>query len=265
KEASIDKDGIQRVIEKGNDLQEAIMAKLKELSISNQFADEEVKSSYGYPAGYRPKPLEEQISILRGYWPKLDPSKQIIELERKPLISGAEALFAIVHWQTLAPTYGDALEKEVFPAIKTQRKGKFYNYREGNTGPQYLRQHERTAQKFQVLNEQQKNCDILVVPAQFGLRHRDRSARRAREVFTANEFGLGAFAAGIMLLTYLERLVSYGDLWIDCPGDEYCPNAGGQFASVPYFRFRDDGVGFGTRWSGLASGSFGSVSAFLPQ
>ncbi len=265
KEISIDKDGIQRVIEKGNDLQEAIMAKIKELSISNQFADEEMKSSYVYPAEYRPKPLEEQISILRGYWPKLNPSKQIIELERKPLTPGAEALFAIVCWQTLASTYGDALEKEVFPAIKTQREGKFYNWREGKLGPQYLRQHARTLEMFQTLGERQKDHDVLVVSTQFGLRHRGRSVRRAREIFIFNEFGLGAFAVGIMLLTHPERLVSYDDLCIDCPGDEYSPDADGQFDGAPYFNFDDGEVKFDTDWSDDAHGRYGSVSAFLPQ
>jgi len=51
-----------------------------------------------------------------------------------------------------------------------------------------------------------KHHDILVVPAQFGLRHRGRSVRRVREVMNANEFGLGVFAIGIMLLTHPERL-----------------------------------------------------------
>ena len=265
KEVGLDKDGLQKLIENGDEFQARIITGIRELSVSNQFSDEERESSYVYPKGYKPKPLEEQISILRSYWPKIEPGKNIIQLERKPLIVGAEAPFVIVKWYALAPSYNDGLEKEILPAIKTQCKGNFYNWREGKLGEQYLRQHERTAKKLQVLGDQQKDYDILVVPVQFGLRHRGRSVRRAREVFTANEFGLGAFEIGCMLLTHPERLVSYDDLWIDCAGNEYGPGADGDFSDAPFFDFGVGEVGFGADWFGHARSGYSSASGFLPQ
>jgi hypothetical protein len=114
---------------------------------------------------------------------------------------------------------------------------------------------------FQKLGLEQKDHDILVVAAQFGLRHRGRSTRRAREVMNASEFGLGAFAIGIMLLTHPERLMNYDDLWIDCAGDDYSCDADGLFGNAPYFGFGDDGVGFGTSDVASADGSYGSASA----
>ena len=136
-------------------------------------------------------------------------------------------------------------------------------------GPNRLRQHERTVAMWKKLGDEQSGYDLLVVPAQFGRRHRGRSVRRARGVFASNEFGLGAFAIGCMLLTHPERLTDYDDLWIDlwidCPGDEYSPGADGRFGHVPSFDANGTRVEFGASWSGLVSDRCSSASAFLPQ
>jgi hypothetical protein len=111
----------------------------------------------------------------------------------------------------------------------------------------------------------QKDHDILVVAAQFGLRHRGRSVRRAREVMNASEFCLGAFAIGIMLLTHPERLKHYDDLWIDCAGDEFSYGGDGQFGNAPCFSFDDVWVEFDTNFVVGANGSYGSASASVSQ
>jgi hypothetical protein len=134
--------------------------------------------------------------------------------------------------------------EKVLNLIKQTRNGAFYNYRDGELGPNQLRQSQKSTTMFQKLGDEQNGHDILVVPAQFGIRHRGRSVRRAREVMNANECGLGAFAIGIMLLTHPERLKHYDDLWIDCAGDEFAPDADGGFSGSPCFRFGGDGVEF---------------------
>jgi hypothetical protein len=104
------------------------------------------------------------------------------------------------------------------------------------------------------------------VPAQFGLRHRGRSVRRAREVFNASEFGLDTFAVGIMLLTHPERLQHYDDLWIDCAGDEYDdPGDDGRFSLAPYFCFSCGKVELLARRFDVAGGYCGSASGFVSQ
>jgi len=261
-EVGLDKDGLQKLIENGDEFQAHIITGIRELSVSNQFADEEVKSSYGYLSGYKPKGITGQTNILRQLIPGIGFADE--KLAQQPLPANAEGWFAIPKWQSVAKTYNEAVEK-VLELIKQQRKGKFYNWREGKLGKQYLRQHERTVKKLEALADQQKGYDILVVAAQFGLRHRGRSVRRAREVFTANEFGLGAFEIGCMLLTHPERLQNYDDLWIDCAGNEYAPDAGGDFSSVPCFHFIDGRVKFGARWVAYPSDYSGSASGFLPQ
>jgi len=231
--------------------------------VSNQFADEEVESSYGYLSGYKPKGITEQTKILRQLFSCVGFADE--KLAEQPLPPNTEGWFAIPRWQSVAKTYNEAVQK-MLDLIKQQCNGNFYNHREGRIGEQYLRQHERAAKKLQTLGDQQASFDIMVVAAQFGLRHRGRSVRRAREVLAGNEFGLGAFEIGCMIFTHPERLQHYGDLWINCAGNEYAPGEGGVFSLAPCFVFRDGGVKFGARWVGDACELYGSASAFLsPQ
>lgn len=259
-EGVLDKDGIQKLIENGDEFQTRIITAIKELSVSNQFADKEVQSGYAYPKGYKVKGITEQTNILRQLFPGIGFADEKIAEQSLP--PNAEGWFAIPKWQTMAATYGEAVEK-VFAMIASKRK--FYNYRDGQTGAEYLRQHAKTAKMFQKLGDEQKDFDILVVPAQFGLRHKGRSVRRAREVFQANEFGLGAFAIGIMLLTHPEREVQWEQLHVDCAGDEFARDAGGDFSYAPLFDFDDGKVRFGAGWFDSASELYGSASAFLSQ
>lgn len=275
KDAGLDKDGIQKLIENGDEFQARIVTGIKELSVSNQFADEEVKSSYAYPKGYKVKGITEQTNILRQLFPGIGFADE--KIAEQPLPPNAEGWFAIPKWETLAPTYGEAVEK-VLAMIASKRK--VYNYRPGQLGAEYLRQHVKTVKMFQKLGDEQKDHDILVVPAQFGLRHKGRSVRRAREVFAANEFGLGAFAIGIMLLTHPEREVQWEQLHLDCAGDEFALDADGRgsralvscasrrtggFSGAPLFRFYDGKVEFSASWFGFAYGDGGSASAFVSQ
>ena len=261
-----EQDGWQRVLEHGDELRDAIaevvVAKTKELSISNQFADEEAESNLGYLSGYKPKSIAEQLIVLRQLFPDISSVGE--KLTGQSLPSNAEGYFVIPRREKIASTYGEAVQK-VLDIIKQTRSGKFYNYRENCLGPQYLHQSAKTAKALQTLGDQQKDYDILVVPAQFGLRHRGRSVRRAREVMSVSEFGLNAFSIGIILLTHPERLQHYDDLWIDCAGDEYSDDGGGRFEGAPYFGFSDGGVKFGACSVGDADGLCGSASAFLPQ
>jgi hypothetical protein len=237
-----------------------------------QFAKEQVKSSYyTYPKGYTARPtlkknlkyLEMELALLRADFPELSGyDEKFVERIRSGEIvlpRGAERWMLIPRWQMLAPTYGEAV-KRVFDLIASKRN--FSNYREGLLGAEYLRQHEKSVKMFQRLCEEQGNADILVVPIQFGLRHRGRSARRAHEVFKQNEFGLGVFAVALMLHTHPERLVEWGQLLIDCAGDEFTPDARGDFSRSPVFYF-SCGVRFGGRWFNIAVGYYGSASAFV--
>lgn len=261
-EARIDKDGLQKLIENGDEFQSRIMTAVRELSVSNQFADEEVSSSYTYPEGYKLKGVAEQVQALKSLFPELKDATYDESIATKPLPPNAEGWFAIPRWEKLGSSYGEAVEK-VLTTIKSKRT--FYNYREGQTGPEYLRQHVKTEKAFQKLGDEQKGHDILIVPCQLGMRHRGRSVRRAREVMNAVEFGLGAFTVGCMILTHPEREVKWKQLHMDCAGDEFAPDADGDFSYAPFFFFSVGKVKFRAYWFDGAYGKFGSVSGFLPQ
>ena len=227
-----------------------------------QFANEEVPSRYGYPQGYAVKPLTVQIATLVKLFPNLDPVPALAYTVNLPALpEGAEGWFAIPNWEKIAKTYNLAVET-VLAIISSTRLFANNNYA-GQFGPNCLLQSERSARMFTTLAQGQSG-DILIVPAQFGKRHTGRSVRRAQEVFTEQEFGLGAFAAACLLLTHPERLTSSNDLWIDCIGDEHAPDVAGRDIGVPCFYF-DDRLTFDAFWSGTASGDLGSASGFLPQ
>lgn len=229
----------------------------------NLFVKEEVVSTYGYLSGYKPKGITEQTNRLRELFPGIGYADE--KLAEGTLPPNTEGWFAIPRWEKIAQTYNEALQK-VLDLNKQTRGGKFYTYRDGELGPKQLRQAARTVSAFQKLGDAQHDHDILVVPVQFGLRHRGRSVRRAREVMHVNEFGLGAFAIGIMLLTHPNRLAHYDDLYVDCVGDEFDdPDFDGHFDRAPCFDFRGGRVELGTRWFGDANSYYGAASGFVPQ
>lgn len=254
----------------------AVVLAFAELSTTNKFKDEEVDSDYGYPSGYAPKSVTEQCNRLRDLFPGVGyPNQDLLAQIEKgdiELPNGAEGWFAIPNiWGSgrvltdlFGGGYAPAVQK-MLDTIKTTRDGRFYNWRDGQIDSAHLRQTKRTEDFLAALSEAQGNPDILIVAAQFGIRHRGRSVRRAREVFALSEFGLGAFANGIMLLTHPERLQHYDDLWIDCAGDEFAPVADGDFSHAPLFVFRGGGVGFNASWAYDAGEGYGSASGFGSQ
>jgi len=244
---------------------------IAENRLTDRFKDEEVKSSYGYLSGYKPRgntsDLIPQTNRLRELFSGIGYCNQDllakIQNDEVKLPKHAEGWFAIPNWvknpKIFGTTYSEALLK-VLATIKQTRNGKFYNYRDGQLDEQRLRQSARTQKFWQELSEAQGNPDILIVAAQFGIRHRGRSVRRVREVFVENEFGFGAFATGIMLILFPERLKHYDDLWIDCAGDEFDdPDSDVRWYRAPCFSFDfgGDGVKFGTGGVGNAASAMG--------
>ena len=271
--SKLDEARAQRLNERGGELQDGIAKLIAELSVSNQYANEEVCSSYTYPKEYKgPKPINDQIKALAKIF-DLNPSHALEFAKTLPeLPNGAEGWFAIPSVDALAakhfPEVTDPIQKYcqavhlVHTKIADSRS--FYNYREGQITPAQLRVHARTAHALDLIAETQKG-DILIVAAQLGMRHRGKSVRRAREVFVANEFGLGSLAVGSIVLTHPERLVRWEELDMDCSGDEFSPGADGGFSRSPCFYF-DGGVWFVARFVGVPPrDGFGSVSGFLSQ
>lgn len=261
-ETCLEKDGLQQLIERGGELRTQIVTAIRELSsASNQFGSEEIESWHGYPSGYQPRAIADQVARLRQLFPRLGAAQEQIASRRLPC--NAEGWFAIPHWGKIGRVYGEAV-KNVFSLLRRTRGGWFYNRREDCTGSNRLVQHPHTVAMEAKLRVEQDSHDILVIPMQFGLRHRGRSVRRAHKVMGANEFGLGVFAVGIMLLTHAERLQHDDDLWIDCGGDQYDdPESVGRFSHVPYYGLQGGELRFDAYWSHRAHVNYGTASGFV--
>jgi hypothetical protein len=127
----------------------------------------------------------------------------------------------------------------------------------------FLRQSERSILAQEILDDQQQGSDILVVAAQAGMLHRGTSARRTRVAMAGNEFGLGVFAVGSILLTHPERLSSTETLMIDCCGDEYSLHGDRIFDRVPLFDYDLTGIEFSAFYEDRARNLWGSPTGFL--
>ena len=267
----------QRAIGRGGELQKKFRELVLELG-KGLFANEEVESNYTYPQVYldvvgwddpdrilKSKPIEEQATILsEQYGFNLKPLASVNTLSK-----GAEGLFVqpLIKW--IAPAdcehpHNYALD---FVLERLGESGTFHNHRAGQTGHQYVRQLERTARMWKQFVALQGDGKLTpVLPAQFGLLHRGRSFRRAREVFLEHEFVLGAVRSGVMLLTHLEREQVWKQLHIDCAGGEVSPNADDQFGFSPVFHWNGDKLHFDFYyWTASAHKRYGSPSGFLPQ
>lgn len=202
------------------------------------------------------KEVTEQIKILREFFPNI--GKANLDLIDQKLPPKAEGWLAIPRWQNIANSYSKAV-KEVLDKIKLSRNGKFHDHCEKKVSYRlYPKQLPDSSAAFERIGKAQEGYDILVVPAQFGDHYKGRSVLEVRARMDKNEFGLGAFAVGIMILTHPERLTNDKDPWIDCPGD--------RFESViwfPRFGFFGQAARFGFGWANVCHNDCGSASGFV--
>jgi len=258
----LDRQSAQIVLDSGKTVKREVAETVVEIinrhTASDKFKDEEVSSTRTYPPTYRVRPVEAQVTELRKLFPSLGNCHE--KIGRRPIPEGAEAWFAIPRWQALASTYSEAVE--ILVGVMASKR-KFSNRIIGKLGPTYLRQSERSKLAEKILADQQQGCDILVVAAQAGMLHRGCSARRARVAMAGNEFGLGVFAFGSMLLTHPERLSTADTLMIDCGGDEYSVRSDYTFDRVPLFDYDIGGVEVSIFYEDRARNLWGTPTGFL--
>jgi len=261
--SGVGKSGSQRIIEVNgakftSRINEFVLDLVLELSVSDNFKDEEVPSSWDYPKGFRPKSIESQVGILHQFFPGVGVAG--VEFAKNPLHNG-QSYFAIPKWKTIGDTYDQALTS-VLNAISKQRS--FYNYCEGAIGADRLILSKRTVQFWDEIAREQNNYDVMVIPAQFGRFHRGRSIRRAVEVMLDEEFGLDPLSVAIMILTHPERFGKYDDLCVDCSGCEYdFPESTTSWSSSLSFSFGDDKLVLSSRPIIRAREDYGTVSGFF--
>ncbi|MBI2625135.1 MAG: hypothetical protein HYW70_02285 [Candidatus Nealsonbacteria bacterium] len=215
-------------------------------------------NKYVYPKGYKVKNITEQTNILRQLFPGIGYADE--RIVKGPLPEGAEGWFAIPRWDSIAHTYNEAVDK-VLKMLKQQCKGRFYNYREHHI-TDWLQQTNKAMKMFYKIWQEQDGYDILVVPAQFGLRHRGLSIRQARNAMNVMEFGFGAFAVGIMLLIHPEREVQWEQLHVLCAGDDFSIIYV-ESLREPFFDFYNGEVKFDNCLEHSYDDRYGSASGFV--
>lgn len=263
----LDREDAQRVISHGGDLQTFVGEAIHGLALSPHFADQMVQArAYGYPRWYNgPRSIPDQIKMLSKEFPQLslDSTIEFVRdaLPGVSLPTGAEGWFAIPRWEKIAPSYGEAVSVAL-ERLSSSRRLAYSPHRD--FGAEHLRQLERSSEMFALLCNQQEG-EVLILPAQFGARHRGLAGPigKSRRV-GHREFGLGMFAVACMLLTNPMRLLGYRDLWAGCPGDEFAGHGLSEFNHMPLFRFQNGLEVLTILPKGEESDFIGCVSAFLP-
>lgn len=250
---------------------------IAESRVSDRYKGQEVSSKYTYPPEYKgTKDLHTQIQTLVGILPGLNVERTwtwynevYTNLEVPDWVKGVFAVPSECALQRIF--HADIIDRATAYCAsvnllmnKLAASRKFYNYREGQIDPAHLWRTEKTTEMLDALWVLQGQPDIIVLPAQLGLRHRGRSVLRARECFVGNEFGAGSLEALAIALTHPERFVRWEQLHEDIPGDYFSSGADGQADKAPYLDFYDDGVEFFTYSADGPYGRFGSVSCWLP-
>ena len=245
-------------------------------SLIERFLQECSNAVYGPGSMYRSraKTIEEQIMVLqRYYWGDevdwgLNTQQQAIVHSELP--AWVEGIFAVVIDPTMFLDYNEDSINYKKPFKKVLRHleatlgdGKFINNYDLET-KNYHRSLESSRGLRALWEMQGCPTGILLIPAQLGFRYRKRSVDEAMKFMAqrGDEFGLGGYEMGQIIMTHLEILQCSDWLGIHCAGDEY---GNGKFPDTTLFGGLTNGrlciVDIGTNTGGVATGS---CSGFLP-
>jgi hypothetical protein len=240
---------------------DAIKELILKYTDTDLYESEVVRSTSVYPKTYSVLPVEAQVTKLMTLFPGLKTVNE--KLARKAHTEESEGWFVVPRWSALASSYNEAVVLVLDKLASTRKFSNRIAGESGKMGPDYLRETARSVIAWDILAEQQGNNDMLLVSAQFGMRHRGTSVRRARAIMAGNEFGLGLFSVASMLLTHPQRM-SQGDcLTIDCSGDQYKGLTTMEFDRAPLFDCDLSGLELSLFYEDRATASWGTPSGFL--
>lgn len=268
-ELGLEKNSIQRVIKKGErldaDIRSAAKEMVKELSLKSKYPDEEVESDYGYTSYWEPRSITDQYRILKKHFQLYDLPDMDMIFQRT--VIPAEGWFLIPRWEAIAESYDEAICKILAKVKKTGVKkiAKVINRsRCMDSSNHFLKETPEKIEAIRKQNVDQGNRNYTVLPAQFGIRHRGLSLRKANEEhFRSNEFSLGLFEIGVMLLTHPERLRQSDDLSIMCGGDHFLSRYGTISMRVPVLTCENGHIFFGEYRKNNAYSHCGVATAFF--
>lgn len=198
--------------------------------------DEEQGTGFGYSRYIQPNTLEEQVGVLRLLFPHLVEPDYALGSMSLPV--DAEGCVAIPRWDRISPTYRGAVEMGL-DLVRRDRQDRLEHLADASSRLTHVRQTAESVEAYEIISHDQGGADILIIPAQFGFRHRGRSVHRVSESRYPGEFGLGFFGICMMLLTHPDRLICRDDLHVDCFGDHVDSFLGLRATRIPQFRAED--------------------------
>ena len=250
---------IDRIFKNAGDFERKVIKLIMDHALENM----QVECDSGYPSDYRPKGVMEQMKILQRIFPGIGSANKDllaqIEKGEMQLPWCAEAFFAIPHWSKVARTYQSAVEKIVHLLDDTY-DGMFRNM----VGDSTIEETSKKATAMRAL-ERSQNADVLIVPAQFGKNYAGLAAWSSinRMKVSDDEFGLGLYEVGIMILTHTNRFAG-NDLWIDCVGDEVLPtDKESPLVRAPFMAFADGRLQVGLNGLSDTGGNYGAASGCI--
>ncbi len=211
---------------------------------------------------FRPEVLEQHFGAIKEHlpWLKLEGTRRYADsLTGAALSFGSEGLYLVPQWQKVANDRLTATRR-IISILK-----ELHGFNEwGESVFVRLRTQDRTLTMLGMLAEEQGDNDVVVIPAQLGHFHANRSVDKVRNEFFDKEFGLGLFEVACMLLLNPSRLVFENHLSIDCAGDNCYPGMGPDSASAPYFSADSEGtLELSERLTDVTSMRHGSATGFL--
>lgn len=261
--AGLDLEAQEHLLVRADELQVSFAATIERLSTPGDFAEEEVSSPYTYPSTFALASVTEQVETLRAIFPQFAGCDFSFAVQTLPY--GAEGNFVIPRWQLLATTYHHAVGlvlEELQSAFGTS-----FSLLNKLIKPENLKQISRTAEAMHRIEAAQEDCGLLIMPGQFGMRHRGRSHRRAIAVMRKHEFPLGIFAVACLLLSHRKRLTRDLDLWACADGDVFRNVAlnGPKGPGATAFFHIETGhrVDVQTHWHDHTNPFYGSVTAWV--
>ncbi len=214
-------------------------------------------------ASFRPEELEPHFSALERHFPDLPlegARKYANSLRGVPLPFGAEGLYLVPQWDKVAEDRVSASRKVI--ELLGEDSGTCHHW--GQNALKRLRTQNRTFWGLGEIARRQNNNDVLIMPAQMGHFHAGRSIDVVRAELFPQEFCLGLFEVGCMLLCNPHRLVFEHHRFVDCGGDTCYPGHGPDSASSPYFSATADGhLELATQMVDIASAKHGPATGFI--
>ena len=193
-------------------------------------------------------------------WLKLSALAKLSGVTGDPLATTDEGRAAYARVvEMFIPEVGRALTK-AYPNFG------FQNYREGALTAQHIVLTPAGRASWQRL-ESATTGYFCFSPAgaNTGNLYAGHSVRRSRirVASVTDKMPQDCIMAGQTIATQPDRLTKYEDLGIDCIGNAYSPDAGGQFGGCVSWSFRGGRLGFVSGWAGHAIQSWGAASVSL--